>query len=66
MNIAKLEDMTRGWFVGNFTPSLLKTNDVEVAIQKYKKGDYEHATKWLIRYINQTTDKTSMNLYSAY
>ena len=41
MKIAKLEDMEKGWFVGNFEPTLLKTNDVEVAVKSYKKGDYE-------------------------
>ena len=35
--------MTNGWFVGNFEPSVLKTNDVEVAVKKYSKGDYEEA-----------------------
>jgi anti-sigma factor ChrR (cupin superfamily) len=43
MESYKLEDMVRGWFIGNFTPSLHQTNDVEVAIQKYKAGDYENA-----------------------
>lgn len=37
MKTAKLEDMTKGWFIGNFNPSLLKTNDVEVAVKSYKK-----------------------------
>ena len=41
MKIAKLEDMFKGWFVGNFEPTLLRTNDVEVAVKSYKKGDYE-------------------------
>jgi quercetin dioxygenase-like cupin family protein len=41
MKVAKLEDMVKGWFVGNFDPTLLKTNDVEVAVKEYKKGDYE-------------------------
>ena len=41
MKIAKLEDMVKGWFVGNFEPTLIKTNDVEVAVKEYKKGDYE-------------------------
>lgn len=41
MKIAKLEDMYKGWFVGNFEPTLLRTNDVEVAVKSYKKGDYE-------------------------
>ncbi len=41
MKTAKLSDMTKGWFIGNFEPSLLKTNDVEVAVKSYNKGDYE-------------------------
>ena len=41
MKIAKLEDMFKGWFVGNFEPTLLRTNDVEVAVKSYNKGDYE-------------------------
>ena len=39
MNKSKLGDMIGGWFIGNFEPSLLKTNDVEVAVKKYKAGD---------------------------
>lgn len=41
MKVANLEDMVKGWFVGNFDPTLIKTNDVEVAVKEYKKGDYE-------------------------
>lgn len=41
MKTAKLDDMIKGWFVGNFEPTLLRTNDVEVAVKSYKKGDYE-------------------------
>ena len=37
----KLSDFTRGWFVGDFFPSIIKTQDVEVAIQKFKAGDEE-------------------------
>ncbi len=33
--------MVKGWFVGNFEPSLYKTNDVEVAVKSYKAGDRE-------------------------
>ena len=35
--------MTKGWFVGNFEPSLCKTNEVEVAVKSYKRGDKENA-----------------------
>lgn len=41
MKIAKLDDMVKGWFVGNFTPAIYQTNDVEVAVKNYKKGDFE-------------------------
>ena len=43
MKKVKLKDMKGGWFIGNFEPSLLKTNDVEVAVKKYKSGDSEQA-----------------------
>ena len=36
-----LDGMTRGWFVGDFLPTLIPTGDVEVAIQRYTAGDYE-------------------------
>lgn len=41
MKINNLQNMVKGWFIGNFEPSLLKTNDCEVAVKEYKKGDYE-------------------------
>lgn len=37
----RLENMVKGWFVGAFSPTLLHTNDCEVAIKHYRKGDYE-------------------------
>ena len=33
--------MTKGWFVGDFEPSLVKTNSVEVAVKRYNRGDSE-------------------------
>jgi len=41
MKVNKLNDMFRGWVVGNFDPSLWKTDDVEVAVKEYEAGDYE-------------------------
>jgi len=38
-----LSDFTKGWFVGNFVPSLLPTPSVEVAIKRYTKGDREES-----------------------
>lgn len=42
MDIYNIEDMTKGWFVGNFNPTVYQTSDVEVAVKKYKKGEYEN------------------------
>lgn len=41
MKVNKLNDMFKGWIVGNFEPSLWKTDDVEVAVKEYESGDYE-------------------------
>ncbi len=43
MNIFNLKDFTKGWFIGHFSPSIIDTNDVEVAVKRYKSGDYESA-----------------------
>ena len=41
MRVEQLKNMKAGWFIGNFEPSLFKTNDSEVAVKTYKKGDKE-------------------------
>lgn len=41
MEIYKLENMTGGWFIGDFTPVVIPSKDVEVAIKNYKQGDCE-------------------------
>lgn len=41
MKVIKLTDMTKGWFIGNFSPTLYATNDVEIAVKSYRKGDFE-------------------------
>lgn len=41
MKVASLNDMVKGWFVGNFEPSLYKTKGVEVAVKHYRSGDKE-------------------------
>lgn len=43
MKIAKLTDMKKGWFIGDFEPSLFKTEECEVAVKCFKKGEYEAA-----------------------
>ncbi len=39
----RLEDMEKGWFIGAFEPTLFTTADVEVAVKKYKEGEYEES-----------------------
>lgn len=41
MKVNHLSQMVKGWFVGGFTPNVLQTNDVEVAVKTYKAGDFE-------------------------
>lgn len=36
-----VSEFTKGWFIGNFEPSLLKSKDFEVAIKEYKAGTVE-------------------------
>ncbi len=63
MKVAKLEDMVKGWFVGNFEPTLIKTNDVEVAVKSYKKGDFEekHYHKIATEITTIVSGKVKMN-----
>lgn len=41
MKIQQLDNFIKGWFIGDFEPSLLKTTDFEVAVKYYNAGDYE-------------------------
>lgn len=43
MKIDNLSRMTKGWFIGDFNPTVYKTNDVEVATKYYKAGEYEES-----------------------
>jgi quercetin dioxygenase-like cupin family protein len=37
--IKRLEDFTRGWLIGDFEPSLIRTKDFEVGILTHIKGE---------------------------
>lgn len=41
METYSLENMVKGWFIGNFEPTLHRTNDFEVAVKRYKAGEFE-------------------------
>lgn len=40
MKVSLISEMKGGWFVGNFEPTLYKTNHTEVAVKEYRAGDY--------------------------
>jgi len=41
INVKKysMSDMHRGWYIGDFTPSIIKTKDFEVGYLTHKKGE---------------------------
>lgn len=39
MNISKIDDYLRGWFIGDFSPSVLKTTEFEVGLIRHTKGE---------------------------
>jgi len=39
MKLSNIKDMTRGWFIGDFEPSILRTKDFEVGLLTHKKGE---------------------------
>lgn len=39
MEIHKFNKFTKGWFIGDFDPVVLKTDQFEVAYQTHKKGE---------------------------
>ena len=41
MRIDNLNNMKLGWFIGDFVPSIFRTEEFEVALKKYDAGDYE-------------------------
>jgi Ni,Fe-hydrogenase III small subunit len=58
-----LNEMIGGWIIGNFEPSLLKTNDIEVAIKRYNAGDYDsiHYHKIATEYTVIVTGQVEMS-----
>ncbi len=41
MRLSRLSDMTKGWFVGDFSPVALKSEAAEVAVKSYAAGTLE-------------------------
>lgn len=51
MKMHNINDMWRGWFVGNFEPCAYKTEIFEVGLLKHKKGE-----KWAKHYHKIATE----------
>ena len=43
MQVLKLSDFTKGWVVGDFEPSIIRTKEVEVSVRFYDEGYTEPA-----------------------
>jgi hypothetical protein len=41
MRIERLDNMIKGWFVGDFSPTIYNSREVEVAIKRYSAGSNE-------------------------
>jgi hypothetical protein len=48
MNSYRLENYHKGWFLGNFQPTIFANGDFEVAVKVFQKGDQEPSHKQLI------------------
>lgn len=51
MNVIKLNTMKNGWFIGNFEPSVLKTETFEIGIMSHQKGE-----NWPVHYHAQAEE----------
>lgn len=58
-----LNQFIRGWLVGDFTPSLFKSKNIEIGIKKYSTGDkeLEHIHKIITEYTIIISGKFKMN-----
>lgn len=63
MTRAKISSFTKGWFIGDFSPSLLQTKEFETAMKTYKKGDKEgaHVHKVAVEFTIIGSGKFRMN-----
>jgi len=40
VRLFELKDFTRGWIIGDFDPSILRTKDFEVGVLTHTKGEF--------------------------
>lgn len=63
MKVYELDDMTGGWFVGDFAPNVMDSKDLEVGIKRYTAGtvDKAHYHKIGTEITAVVTGKVEMN-----
>ena len=63
MKISNIDEYKNGWFVGDFSPTVLSTDACEVAIKYYKAGEKEdsHMHKVAIEVTAVVSGKVRMN-----
>lgn len=63
MIVDSISNFTRGWFIGNFNPSVLKTPEFEVGVITHKQGENwgEHYHKIAAEYNVLLKGKLTIN-----
>lgn len=63
METFDLNKMVRGWFIGDFEPSCLKTDQFEISVRKYAAGEGEknHVHKVSTEFTVIVSGKVYMN-----
>ena len=63
MKVHKIDRFIKGWFIGNFEPSLFNTDDFEICFKRFRAGEKEsvHYHKIAVEYII----KSDINLGSC-
>ena len=61
--MGRIDSYNKGWLVGDFTPSLFTSKDIEVGVKYYVSGDYEdrHVHKLTVEYTLVLSGKVRMN-----
>lgn len=54
MELYNIKDFKRGWFIGDFVPSLIRTKDFEITIRHYKAYENEQ------RHVHKIADEITV------
>jgi hypothetical protein len=48
VEVRDISEFTKGWFIGDFEPTMFKTSDFEVGVKFFLKGDTEPLHKQIV------------------